>query len=298
MPEIIKNLSRIDRIRQSRHVCFGEVTYGPGGSCGPRLQSDFQLVVLLAGSAQIQIGAETRRLPEGHGILMHPGQVERFAFDPHRATRHSWCAVHPSLIDPSLAGALASVHGPYRVSSSISRLIDCGLKAPVRESTVTSDSMLDHLGLALLAHCVEWDPSDSGEIEPDAVRRARELIDREFHRPLHLSDLARAAGTTANHLIRLFRRHGGLTPARHLWRVRTRQGIELLTRTGLSVSEIADRTGFANPFHFSRMVRKETGRSPRALRQEAWKSDSPHTAAPIALPDNLVRQDLPFGERP
>ena len=36
------------------------------------------------------------------------------------------------------------------------------------------------------------------------------------------------------------------------------------------VSEIADRCGFKNPFHFSRLLRQMQGASPRKLRQRAW----------------------------
>jgi AraC-like DNA-binding protein len=275
MPEIIQNLSRIDQMRRSPHVCFGDVTYGPGGICGPRVQSDYQLVVIVTGSALVEVDDKVIAVPEGHGLLLRPHRREKITFDPVQPTRHTWCAVHPEGVDPDLREALAPSGLSRRISTSIQRLIECGLKAPVRGTTAAPGSMIDHLGLALLAHCIDWEGSAPGEVEPDPVRRARELIDRRFPESLKLADLGQAAGTTGNHLIRLFKRHTGLTPTRYLWSVRTRQGIELLTRTGLSISEIADRTGFANPFHFSRMVRRETGKSPRAFRREAWSIRAP-----------------------
>jgi AraC-like DNA-binding protein len=48
------------------------------------------------------------------------------------------------------------------------------------------------------------------------------------------------------------------------------RGAALLSATGLTVSQIADRCGFKNPFHFSRLLRKMQGVSPRQLRQRAW----------------------------
>ncbi|MCS7062178.1 MAG: helix-turn-helix transcriptional regulator, partial [Anaerolineae bacterium] len=76
---------------------------------------------------------------------------------------------------------------------------------------------------------------------------------------------------SAPHLIRLFRRHTGTTPARYWWQLRLERGVELLRETGLSITEIAQRTGFRSSFHFSRLVKQRYRLSPRALRKQAWR---------------------------
>ena len=52
--------------------------------------------------------------------------------------------------------------------------------------------------------------------------------------------------------------------------MRVDRGAGLLAATGLTVAEIADRCGFKNPFHFSRLLRKMQGNSPREARKRAW----------------------------
>ena len=42
----IKNISEIDQSSHFNKVYFGDVRYQPGGSCGPREQRDFQLVII------------------------------------------------------------------------------------------------------------------------------------------------------------------------------------------------------------------------------------------------------------
>ena len=66
------------------------------------------------------------------------------------------------------------------------------------------------------------------------------------------------------------------TPTSYLWNLRTEKGIELLRETGLSLSEIASRCGFKNPYHFSRLVAKLKGIPPGTVRKNAWL---PATAA-------------------
>jgi len=79
----------------------------------------------------------------------------------------------------------------------------------------------------------------------------------------------RAAGCSSYALLYKFARFLKTTPSRHLWRIRTEKGLELLAEKGLSVAEIADRCGFKNPFHFSRCVSRMQGVSPREIRRRA-----------------------------
>jgi transcriptional regulator GlxA family with amidase domain len=65
--------------------------------------------------------------------------------------------------------------------------------------------------------------------------------------------LAELAHASESHFIRMFRRVVGCTPARHVQERRVSRAAELLERTNLTIDEIAERCGFANRFHFSRV---------------------------------------------
>jgi AraC-like DNA-binding protein len=104
----------------------------------------------------------------------------------------------------------------------------------------------------------------------DAVARLDTIIRRDFAQPLTLGDLARRAGVSPQHLLKLCRAHHAPTPLEQLYRRRLDAASEWLAGTGLSIGEIADRCGFANQFHFSRRFRQAHGRSPRAWRKRAW----------------------------
>jgi len=53
---------------------------------------------------------------------------------------------------------------------------------------------------------------------------------------------------------------------RYFRRLRISRARELIQHTDLRIRDIADQVGFRDPLHFSRVFRKETGRSPRAER--------------------------------
>jgi AraC-like DNA-binding protein len=58
----------------------------------------------------------------------------------------------------------------------------------------------------------------------------------------------------------------GLPPAQYLLKLRCSAARSLLTDTDLSVKEIAERTGLPDPYHFSRVFKRQTGCSPREYR--------------------------------
>ena len=94
----------------------------------------------------------------------------------------------------------------------------------------------------------------------------------ERRMPIGLEYLAAAAHVSAEHLVRLFRRDLGLTPSRYLWQLRLRAGIHLLGHSTLPVAEIAHRSGFQTPSHFSRAIREATRLRPGELRRRSLAS--------------------------
>ncbi|WP_157571070.1 helix-turn-helix domain-containing protein [Nocardioides insulae] len=99
--------------------------------------------------------------------------------------------------------------------------------------------------------------------------RARDLMDREFARPLDVPTLAGAAHVSPAHFARIFKQTFGETPHRYLQRRRIERAMAMLRDTDTSVTEIAWAVGFGSLGTFSRTFRAVVGTSPRAYRQRA-----------------------------
>lgn len=268
----LKNIPKRLRSAASARVLFGDVVYEPGGTCGPRVQADYQLVVLVEGDARVDVEGRAVRIAAGQVGLFRPGRREFFRLSEQRKTHHTWCSVHPSLVPAGLAAVCAQAPDVLPVTRRFEQLMELGLSLP-RAAGERAPGLVESLGLATLQEylfagerAAEHEPD-----EPDALRRALEWIGQDGHRATGLPALAREAGVSPAQLVKLFRRHLGTTPIRHVWEVRTRRGAQLLRETGLTVGEVAFRCGFQTPFHFSRWVRELFGVSPRALRAKAWE---------------------------
>jgi AraC family transcriptional regulator len=115
---------------------------------------------------------------------------------------------------------------------------------------------------------------DTSTLAPHASEPAREaflrckaLIDAEAERLGTLEEIARAAGVEASSVCRWFRRYQGSSPYQYLLRRKMNLAAEYLVEHGGLVKEVAQRAGFADPYHFSRAFKAVHGVPPRALLQ-------------------------------
>lgn len=98
------------------------------------------------------------------------------------------------------------------------------------------------------------------------LRRARDLIDREYARPLDVPELARRALMSPSHFARRFRAVYGETPYSYLMTRRIERAQELLRRGELSVTEVCLAVGCTSLGSFSTRFTEIVGLTPSAYR--------------------------------
>ncbi|SMG59877.1 helix-turn-helix domain-containing protein [Paraburkholderia susongensis] len=111
-------------------------------------------------------------------------------------------------------------------------------------------------------------PGAPSGYQPDQLNRVLALIDTQFAHPLRLAALAKASGLSERSLTRHFTQHLGESVGRYITRVRVGHACRLLTDTGLPVSVIAARSGFANVANFNRQFKAAKAVTPAAYRQQ------------------------------
>jgi AraC-like DNA-binding protein len=98
------------------------------------------------------------------------------------------------------------------------------------------------------------------------LRRARDLIDREYARPLDVPALAQAALMSPAHFSRQFRAAYGETPYSYLMTRRIERAKALLRRGDLTVTEVCLTVGCTSLGSFSSRFTELVGESPSAYR--------------------------------
>ncbi|NUR82314.1 MAG: helix-turn-helix transcriptional regulator [Dermatophilaceae bacterium] len=108
------------------------------------------------------------------------------------------------------------------------------------------------------------------------LRRARDLADREYARPLDLDRLAAEACLSKWHFLRLFRATYGLTPAEYVSRRRIERAQDLLRATNLTVTEVCFAVGYSSVGSFSSRFRAVVGETPSSFQARYAAAGAPH----------------------
>ena len=106
-------------------------------------------------------------------------------------------------------------------------------------------------------------------LDTERVQNMIAYIHEHFAENVTLADIAASAAVGERECERAFKRLIGLTPKQYLIKYRAAHAAELLvSRPGLSVSEIAGECGFGSAAAFARSFRAVYGLSPRSYRSK------------------------------
>jgi len=138
----------------------------------------------------------------------------------------------------------------------------------LRERERPFQEMALKLALMRLLREGEW---RNTKAPPSAEPALQDIIGRlrlHLDEPDLLHRLPEQTGLSARQLRERFRSTVGMSPGRYLEMLRMQQARYLLLTTGLSVKEVAARTGYDDALYFSRRYRLFWSRSPREHRSE------------------------------
>jgi AraC family transcriptional regulator len=134
---------------------------------------------------------------------------------------------------------------------------------------------LDEAGLLLAGRVAEVASDAKRGHAPTSARDRRRAveaalyIDTHAHEPLNLDLLARNAGLSPFHFLRLFANIIGATPHQYLIRARLRQAARLLAEEERPITSIAYQIGFGDFSNFVRTFHRAAGVSPGKFRRAA-----------------------------
>lgn len=257
------------------HVLSGGVAVYPrGATFGPRRLHDYEFVWIIEGSAEAYLNEHRIDATAGTVLLSQPGMIDRYEWDRRTRTVHAFChfefdppgapwpapstwplarlAPHDDVLRPLFRYMLSALSQPEPLRSI---LLTPGAELMVR-SFVTGKLRLEVEPRTELPRPVE-----------KAMGFIHEIAHRDPSRAVKLADLARVAHVSAEHLCRLFRRSLNAGPLECLRFARLERAAALVSRSNLTFKEIAEITGFANPYHFSMSFKAVYGMPPRAYRQ-------------------------------
>ncbi len=246
-----------------RHVSYREVPLGDEvAAWGPRRLLDFELILVLRGSFRFE-NYETGEVFEQRAnevLAIYPEELTSFRKTSSGPAFFSCIHLEPpeGWPRPPRRGAFPPEHAVHELFSQVARHHD----QPGRYQAAITGHLLAALWLAVC------DPPGAG---PDD-RRLRAMLDYlETHLTAHPTrrQLAAQFFLTPQRINAIFKEKLALSPGEYVHRELARRAYAMLLDEGLSVKETAQRLGFADPFHFTRVFKKHYHFAPGTVHRQA-----------------------------
>lgn len=109
-------------------------------------------------------------------------------------------------------------------------------------------------------------PLDSAAHDESMVR-AQAFIKEHYMGHITIVDLASELDLSVRTLNRRFKQASGISPAQYLQLTRITAAAELIKKTNLSLSEIAETVGYSDYSHFAKLFKRHHSTSPQTLRR-------------------------------
>ena len=97
--------------------------------------------------------------------------------------------------------------------------------------------------------------------------RCMSVIEQNYLTLASVADLAKACHVSTGYMSRIFKKFAEESPSEMLMRMKLNRAGELLLQQHLLIKEVADRIGYEDPYHFSRLFKQHYGMSPKHFRE-------------------------------
>ncbi len=198
---------------------------------------------------------------------------EWFEVDP------AWMREAAAPYDPELtapdAPAVRHTHAPsqpeaYVLQRSLTRML--GAAGPAPTGLVVEEALLRLVDLVIPPAYVRRASVDAvgavGAEHVGLVDDAKAHMALNFNRPLSLSDIGAAVGSSRFHLARVFRRTTGTSLHRYLTSLRLRAALNRMTDSSEGLADIAVAVGFSSHSHLTQAFRQAFGTTPSRYRRQ------------------------------
>lgn len=162
------------------------------------------------------------------------------------------------------AGSVLRIFPPNEVQNIFDELIYAGQRGS-RHSSELCAKLVECLVLKIAEARAPLGGAET--LSFTTYQQCRQHIQEHFQRLKTLRQIAEECHLDGAYLCRLFQRYDDQSPYQFLMRLKMNLAAERLQQPGALVKQVAEQTGFGDPFHFSRAFKSVFGLAPDDFRK-------------------------------
>jgi len=255
--------------------------YPPGESRHPhryravsaegRVLDELQIVFVAEGSGEFEDHrGEVARVRQGDCFVLLPGLRHRYHPDPGIGWREYWVGVRGEAAERAVRLLEIDARGPVLHPAGDDALV--GVYERLLELASIHDTVAHVEMVSLVLHLIALVSrpevrSEPGRPAPDRVQTAIGRMQASLYGRLDLAALAGECGLSDAGFRRLFRERTGSSPYRYYMALKVNAVKKELAQSALPLKAIAQKLGFTDQYHLSRVFKEYAGVAPSVWRR-------------------------------
>ncbi|RPA59835.1 AraC family transcriptional regulator [Aerococcus agrisoli] len=252
---------------------YGYESCPPNYAFGPSVRNDYVLHYIIEGSGQFTIHDQVTALHAGDIFILPKDVVTYYQADNETPWSYIWVGFsgskaegilhQSSLMEKCFATSLAN----SKILEQMYRLI------AYADKKFTESNELEIIGelYKLLAYLIEEFPNQDGREghnnHKKYMKQALKIIHSQYDTPLQVATIAEKLNLNRSYLYKIFKEETGQSIKDYILMVKMEKSCDLLTKSSLTISQIATSVGFTDPLAFSKVFKKTYQVSPMQYRK-------------------------------
>lgn len=233
---------------------------------------DYQILYVANGKTHFWFDGKEEIVSAGHMVLYKPEEIQKYVYYLEDSPEVFWIHFTGSDVKNILA---------YHGISLDEHVFYCGVlpdykalfRKIIQELQLCRYGYEDYIAslfndiLLLVDRQQHEQKKATGNVQ-EQIERAAAYFNENYNTKISIDDYAESLHISTNWFIHNFKQYAGMSPAQYILSLRMVNAQSLLERTTYNIKEISEIVGYENPLYFSRVFKKEIGKSPAQYRKE------------------------------
>ena len=241
-------------------------------TCWQKGRRDYQILYVANGKTHFWFDGREEIVSADHMVLYKPDEIQKYVYYLEDNPEVFWIHFTGSDVKNILA---------YHGISLDEHVFYCGvlpdykalLRKIIQELQLCRYGYEDYIAslfndiLLLVDRQQHEQKKATGNVQ-EQIERAAAYFNENYNTKISIDDYAESLHISTNWFIHNFKQYAGMSPAQYILSLRMVNAQSLLERTTYNIKEISEIVGYENPLYFSRVFKKEIGKSPAQYRKE------------------------------
>ena len=241
-------------------------------TCWQKGRRDYQILYVANGKTHFWFDGREEIVSAGHMVLYKPDEIQKYVYYLEDNPEVFWIHFTGSDVKNILA---------YHGISLDEHVFYCGVlpdykalfRKIIQELQLCRYGYEDYIAslfndiLLLVDRQQHEQKKATGNVQ-EQIEHAAAYFNENYNTKISIDDYAESLHISTNWFIHNFKQYAGMSPAQYILSLRMVNAQSLLERTTYNIKEISEIVGYENPLYFSRVFKKEIGKSPTQYRKE------------------------------